>query len=112
VGDAGARAAASLVVLSPGVPMLFQGEEWAASTPFQYFTDHPDRALAEAVRRGRRAEFAAFGWREDEVPDPQDPATRDRSVLRWEERTSPPHRDMLAFYRDLIALRRRTVAPN
>jgi maltooligosyltrehalose trehalohydrolase len=101
------RAAAATVLLSPSIPLLFQGEEWSASTPFQYFTDHPDPDLAEAVRRGRRAEFAAFGWPEDAVPDPQDPATRDRSVLRWDERTDPHHAAILDWYRDLIRLRRR-----
>ena len=99
-------AASALVLTAPHVPMLFQGEEWAASTPFLYFTDHPDPDLAEAVRQGRRREFAAFGWRPDQVPDPQDPATRDASVLAWDERARAPHADMLAWYRALLALRR------
>ncbi len=104
------HAASALVLTAPHVPMLFQGEEWAASTPFLYFTDHPEPALAEAVRQGRRREFAAFGWRPDQVPDPQDPATRDASVLAWEERDQGPHLDVLAWYRALLALRRREPA--
>ena len=99
-------AATALVLTAPHVPMLFQGEEWAASTPFLYFTDHPDPALAEAVRLGRRLEFAAFGWRPDEVPDPQDAATRDASVLAWDERDGAPHAEVLVWYRALLALRR------
>jgi maltooligosyltrehalose trehalohydrolase len=62
---------ATLVLTAPFVPMLFQGEEWAASTPFLYFTDHQDPKLGEAVKRGRREEFAAFGWQPDKIPDPQ-----------------------------------------
>ena len=101
-----AKLAAALVLVSPFVPMLFQGEEWAASCPFQYFTDHDDPALADAVRRGRREEFAAFGWDPDDVPDPQDPHTHRRSILHWEEREHGAHADVLAWHRRLIGLRR------
>ncbi|MBO7938487.1 malto-oligosyltrehalose trehalohydrolase [Streptomyces sp. S9] len=97
--------AAALTLTAPFTPMLFMGEEWAAGTPWQYFTDHPDPELAEAVRRGRRREFAEHGWAEDEVPDPQDPATRDRSCLDWSEPERAPHARVLAWYRELIALR-------
>ena len=100
------RVAAALVLAGPFVPLLFQGEEWAASTPFQYFTDHQDPALAQAVRDGRRREFEAFGWRAEDVPDPQDPATFERSRLRWEELDTSPHREMLDWHRRLIAVRR------
>jgi maltooligosyltrehalose trehalohydrolase len=106
VGPELQKVAAALVLTAPFVPMLFQGEEWAASTPFQYFTDHEDPELGEAVRQGRRGEFAAFGWEPDEIPDPQDPATFQRSVLRWEEREQAPHADVEAWYRRLIAFRR------
>jgi maltooligosyltrehalose trehalohydrolase len=82
------------------------GEEWGAGTPWQFFTDHPDRELGEAITRGRRAEFAAHGWDEQEVPDPQDPATRDRSCLDWAEPGKAGHRELLEWYRSLIALRR------
>ncbi|MFB8082791.1 malto-oligosyltrehalose trehalohydrolase [Streptomyces sp. NPDC056013] len=98
--------AATLVLTGPSVPMLFMGEEWGATTPWQYFTDHTDPELAEAVRRGRRREFAEHGWDENEVPDPQEAATRDRSVLDRAERERDPHKQLLAWYRQLIALRR------
>ncbi|QNS03556.1 malto-oligosyltrehalose trehalohydrolase [Streptomyces xanthii] len=98
--------AAALVLTGPATPMLFMGEEWAASTPWQYFTDHTDPALADAVRKGRRREFAAHGWAEADVPDPQDPATRERSCLDRSERPAGEHARMLAWYRELIALRR------
>ena len=99
-------AAATLVLTSPFTPMLFMGEEWGATTPWQFFTDHDDAELASAITRGRRREFAAHGWAEDEVPDPQDPATRNRSVLDWAEPDKPDHRELLEWYRSLIALRR------
>ncbi|MGR6973437.1 malto-oligosyltrehalose trehalohydrolase [Streptomyces cynarae] len=98
--------AATLVLTAPFTPMLFMGEEWAAGTPWQFFTDHTDPDLADAVRRGRRREFAAHGWAEEDVPDPQDPATRDRSCLDWSEPEREPHARVLAWYRELVALRR------
>ena len=85
VSEGRARMAAALTLLSPMVPMLFQGEEWAASTPFQYFTDLGDAHLRKAVTNGRRREFRAFGWPPDAVPDPQAPATFERSMLKWDE---------------------------
>ncbi|OEV04472.1 DUF3459 domain-containing protein, partial [Streptomyces oceani] len=97
--------AAALVLLSPMTPMLFMGEEWGARTPWQYFTDHPDPALAEAVRLGRRQEFAAHGWDGADLPDPQSPATRDRSCLDWTEPHREPHVRLLRWHRQLIALR-------
>ncbi|WP_107644948.1 malto-oligosyltrehalose trehalohydrolase, partial [Streptomyces sp. Ru87] len=99
--------AAALVLTSPCTPMLFMGEEWGARTPWQYFTDHPDPELAEAVRRGRRREFAAHGWAEEDIPDPQDPATRERSCLDWTEPERAPYSRLLDWHRRLIALRRR-----
>ncbi|MFC7218414.1 malto-oligosyltrehalose trehalohydrolase [Streptomyces polyrhachis] len=98
--------AAALVLLGPYTPMLFMGEEWGARTPWQYFTDHTDPELAEAVRRGRRREFAAHGWAAEEIPDPQDPATRTRSCLDRTERTRSPHAALLSWHHRLIALRR------
>ncbi|UQI49463.1 malto-oligosyltrehalose trehalohydrolase [Streptomyces sp. HU2014] len=100
--------AAALVLCGPFTPMLFMGEEWGARTPWQYFTDHPDPDLAEAVRTGRRREFAAHGWAAEDVPDPQDPATRERSCLDWTEPGREPHRALLDWHRTLIALRRAT----
>jgi maltooligosyltrehalose trehalohydrolase len=101
------RVGAALVLTAPYTPMLFMGEEWGASTPWQYFTDHQEPELAEAVRQGRRREFASHGWAAEDVPDPQDPATRDRSVLRWDELSQEEHAALLGWYRELIALRRR-----
>ncbi|QYA97580.1 malto-oligosyltrehalose trehalohydrolase [Streptomyces anulatus] len=98
--------AAALVLTGPFTPMLFMGEEWGARTPWQFFTDHTDPELAEAVRNGRRREFGAHGWDQEEIPDPQDPATRDRSCLDWSEPEREPHGRLLAWYRELIALRR------
>ncbi|MFI7091484.1 malto-oligosyltrehalose trehalohydrolase [Streptomyces lydicus] len=100
--------AAALVLCSPFTPMLFMGEEWGATTPWQYFTDHTDPELAEAVRAGRRREFAAHEWVGDagEWPDPQDPATRDRCVLDWSEPALAPHDSLLAWHRTLLTLRR------
>ncbi|MFF0199938.1 malto-oligosyltrehalose trehalohydrolase [Streptomyces sp. NPDC005017] len=97
--------AATLTLTAPFTPMLFMGEEWAAGTPWQFFTDHTDPELAEAVRRGRRREFTAHGWAEEDVPDPQDPATRERSCLDWSEPRAPHHARVLEWYRRLIALR-------
>jgi maltooligosyltrehalose trehalohydrolase len=98
--------AAALVLTSPFTPMLFMGEEWGARTPWQFFTDHTDPELAEAVRNGRRREFGAHGWAEEDIPDPQDPRTRERSCLDWSEPDGEPHARLLAWYRELIALRR------
>jgi maltooligosyltrehalose trehalohydrolase len=100
------KVAAALLLTGPFTPMLFQGEEWAAGSPFQYFTNHCDPQLAAAVSEGRRREFAAFGWRPDAVPDPQDPDTFARSKLDWDEVERSPHGDVLDWYRRLIQLRR------
>jgi len=106
VGPGMLKTAAALVLLGPSIPMLFQGEEWGASTPFQYFTDHDDAELGRLVSEGRRREFAAFGWAPDDVPDPQDAATFERSKLDWGEVGDPVHKDLLDWHRCLIALRR------
>ena len=95
-----ARVGAALYLLSPYTPMLFMGEEYGATTPWLFFSDHAGE-LGEAVRRGRRAEFATHGWATEEVPDPQDPATFEASKLDWKL-----DHELLAFYRSLIALRR------
>jgi maltooligosyltrehalose trehalohydrolase len=90
----------------PEVPLLFMGQEWAASTPFQFFTDHNEE-LGPSVTAGRKEEFKDFSGFDGEVPDPQDPATFERSVLDWDEPTRPPHDGVLALYHDLLALRPR-----
>ncbi|HMR09871.1 MAG TPA: DUF3459 domain-containing protein, partial [Polyangiaceae bacterium] len=97
---------AALVMFAPFVPMLFMGEEWAAQSPFQYFTSHESEALAEAVRNGRRGEFAAFGWQPEQVPDPQALETFERSRLNWSELTDAAHSEVLAWYCALAELRR------
>jgi maltooligosyltrehalose trehalohydrolase len=99
-------AAAALTLSAPFIPMLFQGEEWGASTPFAYFTDHTDPSLADAVRQGRQHEFEAFGWQPHQVPDPQDPATFKASCLDWTEIEDPRHHRLLEWYQALIRLRR------
>ena len=101
-----AKVAAALVLTSPFTPMLFMGEEWAASTPWQYFTSHEEAELAEAVRAGRRREFAGHGWAAEDVPDPQEPATVAASTLDWSEPARGPHAEMLAWHRSLLVLRR------
>jgi maltooligosyltrehalose trehalohydrolase len=98
---------AALVMTSAFVPMLFQGEEWAAATPFLYFTDHQESGLGEAVRKGRRKEFAAFGWESQNIPDPQAEETFLTSRLDWDELQQEANNQMLAWHQSLIALRRR-----
>ena len=116
--DGGAlAAAAALVLTSAYTPMLFMGEEWGARTPWLYFTDFAEPALAAAVRAGRRAEFATHGWAQLypeqapdgvlTVPDPQDPATVAASRLDWQEPDRADHRRLHSWYREVIALRRR-----
>jgi maltooligosyltrehalose trehalohydrolase len=100
------KIAAALLLSSPFIPLLFQGEEWGASTPFQYFTAHEDDDLAVSVSEGRRNEFAAFGWDPASIPDPQAEETFNRSRLRWEELADPRHAPILEWYRALIRLRR------
>ncbi|OBF79705.1 malto-oligosyltrehalose trehalohydrolase [Mycobacterium sp. 852002-51163_SCH5372311] len=97
---------AALVLGSPYTAMLFMGEEWGASTPFQFFSSHPEPELARATAEGRKAEFAEHGWDADDIPDPQDPQTFQRSKLNWDEVGSGEHARLLGLYRDLIALRR------
>ena len=98
------KLAASAVLLSPFVPLLFMGEEYGETAPFLYFTSHADPDLVKAVRDGRRAEFAAFQWR-GEVPDPQDEGTFDRSKLQHDLRRTGHHQALYDFYRELLRLR-------
>ncbi len=97
---------AALALGSPYTAMLFMGEEWGSSSPFQFFTSHPEPELGRATAEGRKAEFAAHGWDADAIPDPQDPDTFTRSKLNWTEVTEGEHAGLLQFYRRLIALRR------
>jgi len=98
--------AAVFTLLGPFTPMLFMGEEWAAGTPWQFFTSHPEPELAQATAEGRIEEFARMGWDPSVVPDPQDPATFERSHLDWSEAGAGGHARMLALYRTLGRLRR------
>jgi maltooligosyltrehalose trehalohydrolase len=98
------KAVAALTVLSPFVPLLFQGEEWGAKTPFLYFTDHENNDLGRAVAEGRSKEFSAFQW-QGIVPHPQELATFSRSKLNWSELSQPDHAELLVWYRRLIQLR-------
>jgi maltooligosyltrehalose trehalohydrolase len=98
--------AALLTLAGPFTPMLFQGEEWAASSPFQFFTSHPEPELGRATAEGRLAEFERMGWDPGAVPDPQDPETFFRSRLEWSEKETGDHALVLAAYRELLALRR------
>lgn len=100
------KVGAALLLCSPYTPMLFMGEEWGATTPWQFFCDPDSEELAEATRDGRRAEFAGHGWSEDEVPDPIATETFERSRLHWQESESGWHGDLLSWYKRLIEVRR------
>jgi maltooligosyltrehalose trehalohydrolase len=97
---------AALILGSPYTAMLFMGEEWGASTPFQFFSSHPEPELARATAEGRKKEFADHGWNADDIPDPQDPQTFQRSKLDWSELDVDEHANLLRLYQNLIALRR------
>jgi maltooligosyltrehalose trehalohydrolase len=112
VGTDCARIAAGLVLTAPFVPMLFQGEEYAADTPFLYFADHEDPEMAKAVSEGRKREFAAFKFDQQQIPDPEAPETFQRAKLNWSELDQPDHADMLEWYRALIHLRRHSPSLN
>ncbi|MBM4069158.1 MAG: malto-oligosyltrehalose trehalohydrolase [Planctomycetes bacterium] len=101
----GLKLAATLVILSPYVPLLFMGEEYGETAPFQFFVSHGDAQLIENVRKGRREEFAEFGW-QGEVPDPQDQGTFERCRLDHHLKDEGRHKVLRDFYRDLLALRR------
>jgi maltooligosyltrehalose trehalohydrolase len=96
---------AALALGSPYTPMLFMGEEWGSSSPFQFFSSHPEPELARATAEGRKREFAEHGWDADEIPDPQDPETFLRSKLKWDEIDEGDHGRLRRVYRDLLALR-------
>ncbi len=99
------KLAASIVLLSPAIPLLFMGEEYGETAPFPYFIDHGDPALNDAVRRGRQSEFIRFQWH-GEIPDPKDEATFRRARLNRELAEQPRHRELLDFYRRLLHLRK------
>lgn len=103
------KVAAGVMLLSPFLPLIFMGEEYGETSPFQYFVSHQDPQLIEAVRQGRRSEFRGFGWNED-PPDPQDEATFLRSQLHWELRKAKPHKQLLDLYSELLRVRKRLAA--
>jgi maltooligosyltrehalose trehalohydrolase len=109
LGFASLKLAAAAVLLSPFLPLLFMGEEYGETAPFQYFTSHSDPQLIENVRRGRRKEFAAFGWSGD-IPDPQDEETFLRSKLNHALGSQPRHRALRDYYAELIRLRQQLPA--
>ena len=105
------EAALAVVLIAPGIPMLFMGEEWGSKAPFPFFCDFGGD-LADAVRKGRRVELAwAYEQYGDEAPDALDPATRDSAVLDWNEREQPAARNRLALVRKLLAIRRQQIVP-
>jgi maltooligosyltrehalose trehalohydrolase len=103
------KLAAGAVLLAPNIPLLFMGEEYGEEAPFLYFVSHGDKALIEAVRKGRSDEFKHCAW-DGEPPDPQDERTFLASKINWEERGQGGHAVLLNFYRALIKLRRETPA--
>jgi maltooligosyltrehalose trehalohydrolase len=102
---AAVKAAAALLFAAPALPLLFMGEEYGETSPFQYFVSHLDAALLESVRRGRAEEFKSFGWK-DALPDPAEPATFLRSRLNHPLADAPRHRELREYYRRWLALRR------
>ncbi|HQY98437.1 MAG TPA: malto-oligosyltrehalose synthase [Propionicimonas sp.] len=98
--------AALLTLTTSATPMLFQGEEWGASTPFPYFSSHPEPELAEAIREGRLTEFAPMSWDPETVVDPQDAATFASAKLDWDEARTGRHAVILGVHRELVSLRR------
>jgi maltooligosyltrehalose trehalohydrolase len=107
-----AKVALGIVIAAPYVPMLFMGEEYAASTPFLYFADHDDEEMRRQVAEGRKREFADFGFDADEIPNPEDMSSFTDSKLNWSEIHEGDHAEMLAWTKALIKLRRSTIAMN
>ena len=100
------KVGAVLLLTSPFTPMLWMGEEWAASTRWPFFSSHPEPELGEAVAKGRLEEFAKHDWDLSQVVDPQDPKTFTSAKLVWSELAEPAHAEMLETYRVLLRLRR------
>jgi maltooligosyltrehalose trehalohydrolase len=112
VGVPRTKIALGIVLTAPFIPMLFQGEEFITSKPFLYFADHEDEEMAKQVAAGRKREFAAFGWNEDEVPNPEALETFTRSKLDWSEVTAGAHAEVLAWTKALIRIRRSSISLN
>jgi malto-oligosyltrehalose trehalohydrolase len=105
------EAMTAVTLLSPQIPLLFMGQEWAASTPFLFFCDHVREELRVAVREGRRREFARFTAFADELPDPNSERSFAASALDWSEREREPHRTALARTAELLAIRAAEIVP-
>ena len=112
IGLGRTKAALGLVLTVPMIPMLFMGEEYAASTPFLYFADHEDPEMARLVSEGRRREFADFGFDADKIPNPEDESTFHDSCLNWDEVGKGEHAEMHAYVRALIHFRRHSSSLN
>ena len=112
IGTERTKIALGLVLTAPFLPMLFQGEEYAASTPFLYFADHKDPEMAKLVSEGRKKEFAAFGWDANQIPNPEDLSTFTASCLNWSEVHEGTHGEMLEWTKKLIQLRRHSSSLN
>jgi maltooligosyltrehalose trehalohydrolase len=112
VGIDAAKVALGIVLTAPFIPMLFMGEEFAASSPFLYFADHEEEEIRRLVSEGRKRDFACFGWDESQIPDPEEKSTFERSKLNWSEIHEGHHAEMLAWTKQLIRLRHTTVALN
>lgn len=112
IGVARTKVALGIVLTAPFIPMLFQGEEFAASTPFLYFADHEDPEMARLVSEGRRKEFAAFGWDQDQIPNPEQISTFTDSRLNWDEVNEPKQKDMFEWTSRLIHIRRNSISLN
>ncbi len=100
------KTAAAVLLTSPFIPLIFQGQEWSTSSPFQYFTDHEDSELGKAVTKGRRREFKGFGWNPEKIPDPQAEDTFKNSKLDFSEQDSGKHKEIIKWYKSLISLRK------
>ncbi len=112
IGLARTKAALGLVLTAPMIPMLFMGEEFAASTPFQYFADHNDPEMARMVDEGRKREFADFGFDAESIPSPEAVSTYNDSKLKWSEVHEGEHGRMLEYVRALIHIRRHSTSLN
>lgn len=112
VGMDAAKLAIGLTLMAPFVPMLFMGEEFAASSPFLYFADHEEEEMRKLVSEGRKRDFAAFGWNESEIPDPEAVETFERSKLPWSEVGAGKHAEMLAWTKQLVQFRKRNIDLN
>ena len=112
IGLDAAKVALGLTLTAPFIPMLWMGEEFAAGNPFLYFADHEEEAMRKLVSEGRKRDFAAFGWDESQIPDPEDPETFSRSKLNWNEVQAGKHAEMLQWTKDLIQLRHSAIDLN